>query len=226
MSAAAPAPADGQKEHEQEEGDDPDQGANPDLPRHLLAHRHMGPVHLLPVLVLQAQDVVLGGGLVNAQDVQGGDVAVVHSALPLLLHGEHVVAGAGHQGQFGLHALNLPGLLGQRGAAELHLDARVRALDEEEVLVVAVDPRRAVHPQADRLAAAAADVVADLAVVLALVLIPDLGQPQCPLVADDHGAPGGVTDPAVHWQRVGLSMASELYRLSVVKLVHAALWVN
>ena len=112
VSAASPAPADSEAEHEQEEGDDPDQGAYPDLPGHLLTHRHVGPVHLLPVLILQAQDVILGGGLVNAQDVQSGDVAVVQGALPLLLHSEHVVTGASHQGQFRLHALNLPGLLG------------------------------------------------------------------------------------------------------------------
>ena len=146
MSAAPAAPADGQAEDEKEESDHAHQGPDPDLARQLLPHRDVRPVNLLPVLVLQPQDVVLGGGLVNAEDVQGGDVAVVHGAPPLLLHSEHVVTGARHQGQLRLHALDLPGLLGQRRAAELHLDAGVRALDEEQMLVVAVDPGWAVHP--------------------------------------------------------------------------------
>ena len=57
-----------------------------------------------------------------------------------------------HQRHARLHALYLPGLLGERRATELHLDGGVRALDEEEVLVVVIDPGRPVHRQYHRLA--------------------------------------------------------------------------
>ena len=191
VSTAAPAPADREAEHEQEERHHPDQGADPDPPGHLLPHRDVGPVHLLPVLVLQPQDVVLGGGLVDAQDVQGGDVAVVHGAPPLLLHSEHVVTGARHQGQLGLHALNLPGLLGQRRPTELHLDLGVSALDEEEMFVVVrVDPGRAVDSEGDRLTAGGCDDVLHLTEVLHLVLVAHLLQHHFGLVADALRPPG------------------------------------
>ena len=48
------------------------------------------------MLVLQAEHVVARVVLVDAEDVQGGDVAVAGGGGPLLVHGEHVVAGAGN----------------------------------------------------------------------------------------------------------------------------------
>ena len=85
----------------------------------------MSLVYLLTMLILKSQHKVLGLVLVDAEDAEGGDVAVVGVALPLLVHGVDVVAGARHQGQLVLHTLYLPGLLGQRRPAELHLNTGV-----------------------------------------------------------------------------------------------------
>ena len=73
----------------------------------------MSLVNLFTMFILQPEDVVLGLVLVDAEYVQGGDVAIVGGAPLLLLHGVHVVTGPSHQGQLGLDTLNLPGLLGQ-----------------------------------------------------------------------------------------------------------------
>ena len=218
--AAPPAPADSQAEDQQEGDGHPHQAPDQGLLGDLLPHRHPRPVQLLPVLVLQFEDVVPPGLLlVDTQDVEDGDVAVVGGAVPLLLHGVGVVAGAGHQGELVLLALDLPGLFGQRRPAELHLNLGVRSLREEEMLVVSVDPGRSRHTQTDRLAAAGGDGVGGLAVVLALVLVPHLLQPDRLLVTDGDGAPGGVLDPPEGGGGTGLGLAAEL-QAGAQQLVH------
>ena len=129
------------------------------------------------------------------------------------------MTGARHQGQFGLHTLNLPGLLWQRGATELDLNLGVTPLREEEVFVVGVDAGRPVHTESHRVAAAGGDHVGGLAEVFPLVLVPHLLQPDGPLVADGDGPPGGVLDPPVGGGGAGLGLAAEL-QAGPEKLVH------
>lgn len=123
--AASSAPADGETKDKQECGSNTDQAANQSLLGDLLTHGDVGLVYLLAMLVLQSENVVLGLVLLDAEDVQSADVAVVGLALPLLLHGVHIVTGAGHQRQLALNTLNLPRLLGYWRPTELNLNSSV-----------------------------------------------------------------------------------------------------
>ena len=208
---ASPAPADRQAEDEEEGGGHAHQAAYQRLLGDLLAHGDVRPVDLLPVLVLQPQHVVLGLVLVDTVDVEDGDVAVVVAAHLLLLHGVVVVAGAGHQGELGLHTGDLPGLFWQRRATELHLDLGVPALDEEEMFVVVrVDSGRAVDSEGDRVTAGGGDDVLHLTEILSLVLVAHLLQDDLAVVADGDEPQVGGVEPPVGGGGAGLGLAVQL----------------
>ena len=95
--AASSAPANGETKDKQECGSNSNQTADQCLLGDFLSHCDVSLVYLLPMLILQSENVVLGLVLLDAEDVQGADVTVAGLTLPLLLHSVHVVAGAGHQ---------------------------------------------------------------------------------------------------------------------------------
>ena len=62
--------------------------------------------------------------------------------------------------------------------------------------------------------------------VLALVSVAHMLKLQCPLMTQGDRAQGRLVHPSVGGQRVGFSVTSELNRVCIVHLVHAALGVN
>lgn len=94
------------------------------------------------------------------------------------------------------------------------------------MFVVAVNPWWTVDIECDGLAPAAGNVVGHLTHVLALVSVAHMLELQCPLMTQGDGAQGRLVHPSVGGQRVGFSVTSELNRVCIVHLVHAALGVN
>ena len=94
------------------------------------------------------------------------------------------------------------------------------------MFVVAVDPGWTVDIECDGLAPAAGNIIGHLTQVFSLVSVLDMVKLQCPLMTQGEGAPGRVVHPSIGGERVGFSVTSELDRVCIVHLVHAALGVN